>query len=157
MHLSYLLSKELAKRMILVHPPEPRKELLLAPPGDGIYLGKTRYLGTPVFWDPKKLINPHVAIVGITGSGKSYLTKSFLTRASMIWNSNAIILDWVGEYNKWVKQAGGKVINLGKEKLNLLDLVGLKKRDRIKQIVAALDILVDLKSYPHERDDIEDQ
>lgn len=156
MNLSYMLSKELAKRMILVHPPEPRKELLLAEPSNGIYLGKTRYLGTPVFWDPKKLINPHIAIVGITGSGKSYLVKSFLTRASMIWDSNAIILDWVGEYNKWVKQAGGRVINLGKEKLNLLDLVGLKKRDRIKQIVAALDILAELKNNPHERDDIEE-
>ncbi len=156
MRLSYMLSKELAKRMILVHPPEPRKELLLSPPSDGIYLGKTRYLCTPVFWDPKKLINPHTAIVGITGSGKSYLVKSFLTRASMIWDSNAIILDWVGEYNKWVRQAGGTVINLGKEKINLLDLVGLRKRDRIKQIIAALDILVELKNHPHERDEIEE-
>ncbi len=142
--------------MILVHPPEPRKDLLLSRPTEGIYLGKTRYLGTPVFWDPQKLINPHIAIVGITGSGKSYLTKSFLTRASMIWNSNAITLDWVGEYNKWVKQAGGLVINLGKEKLNLLDLVGQKKRDRVKQIIAALDLLLELKSYPAERDEIEE-
>ncbi|MBS3068503.1 ATP-binding protein [Candidatus Micrarchaeota archaeon] len=156
MQLSKMLSTQVAKRMILVHPPEPRKELLLSAPSDGIYLGKTRYLSTPVFWDPKKVINPHISIVGITGSGKSYLVKTFLTRASIIWNSNAIILDWVGEYNKWVKQAGGKIINLGKEKLNLLDLVGLKKRDRVKQIVSALDILVDLKNHPHERDDIEE-
>ena len=63
MQLGYILSKELASRMILVHPPEPRKELLLSPVTDGIYLGKTRFLGTPVFWDYKKLINPHIAIV----------------------------------------------------------------------------------------------
>ncbi len=151
-----MLSKDLAKRMILVHPPEPRKDLLLSGPTEGIYLGKTRYLATPVFWDPKKLINPHIAVVGITGSGKSYLVKSFLTRASMIWNTNAIILDWVGEYNKWVKQAGGTVISLGDEKLNLLDLGGQKKRDRIKQIISALDLLLDLKGYPNERDEIEE-
>ena len=156
MQLGDILSKELASRMILVHPPEPRKELLLSPVTDGIYLGKTRFLGTPVFWDYKKLINPHIAIVGITGSGKSYLTKSFLTRASLLWDSNAIILDWVGEYNKWVKQAGGKVINLGTEKLNLLDLIGTTPRDRIKQIVSALDLLLDLKNFPHERDEIEE-
>ncbi|MEK6979209.1 MAG: ATP-binding protein [Candidatus Micrarchaeota archaeon] len=156
MQLNYILSKELAGKMILVHPPEPRKELLLSPPGDGIYLGKTRFLGTPVFWDFRKLINPHISIVGITGSGKSYLVKSFLTRASLLWDSNAIILDWVGEYVKWVKQAGGTVINLGMEKLNLLDLAGLTKSERIKQIVSALDVLLDLKSYPHERDDIEE-
>jgi DNA helicase HerA-like ATPase len=152
-----MLSKELASKMILVHPPEPRKELLLSMPSDGIYIGKSRFLHTPVFWDPQKLINPHIAVVGITGSGKSYLVKSFLTRASVNWNSNAIILDWVGEYDKWVRQAGGKVIDLGKERLNLLDLVtGLPKSSRIKQIVSALDILIELKNFPNERDEIEE-
>lgn len=156
MKLSYLLSKDLAQRMPLVHPPEPRKERLLSAASEGLYVGKTRYLGTPVFWDFRKLINPHVAIVGITGSGKSYLTKTFLTRASILWNSNAIIIDWVGEYNKWVKQAGGLVINLGKEKLNILDLMGTKRRDRIKQIMSALEILLDFKSHQVERDEIEE-
>jgi len=153
---SYMLSREVARKMILVHPPEPRKDLLLSQPSQGVYIGKTRFLHTPVFWDPTKLINPHLAIIGITGSGKSYTVKTFLTRASLIWNTNAVILDWVGEYNEWVKQAGGRVINLARERLNILDLVGLPKRSRIKQIVSALDILVDLKSYPNERDDIEE-
>jgi len=153
---SYMLSKEMARKMILVHPPEPRKELLLSLPSQGVYIGKTRFLRTPVFWNPAKLINPHIAIIGITGSGKSYTVKTFLTRASLIWNTNAIILDWVGEYNEWVKQAGGRVINLARERLNILDLIGLPKRARIKQIISALDILLDLKSYPNERDDIEE-
>ncbi|MBD3210641.1 DUF87 domain-containing protein [Candidatus Micrarchaeota archaeon] len=153
---SYMLSKELARKMILVHPPEPRKELLLSSPSNGVYVGKTRFLRTPVFWNPGKLINPHIAVLGITGSGKSYTVKTFLTRASLIWNTNAIIIDWVGEYGEWVRQAGGRVINLAKERLNILDLVGLPKRSRIKQLVSALDILVDLKSFPDERDEIED-
>lgn len=156
MKISYMLSKELAKKMVLVHPPEPRKNLLLASPSEGVYIGKTRFLHTPVFWDPRKLINPHIAILGITGSGKSYTVKTFLTRASIIWNSNAIILDWVGEYNSWVKQAGGTVIDLANQKLNLLDLVGLPKNTRIKQILSALEILLDLKQYPNERDEIEE-
>jgi len=151
-----MLSKEIARKMILVHPPEPRKELLLSLPTQGVYIGKTRFLRTPVFWNPAKLINPHIAIIGITGSGKSYTVKTFLTRASLIWNTNAVILDWVGEYNEWVRQAGGRVINLAKERLNILDLVSLPKRSRIKQIISALDILLDLKSYPTERDDIEE-
>ncbi len=151
-----MLSKEIARKMILVHPPEPRKELLLSLPSQGVYIGKTRFLRTPVFWDPSKLINPHLAIIGITGSGKSYTVKTFLTRASLIWDTNAIILDWVGEYKEWVTQAGGRVIDLSKEKLNILDLAGLPKRSRIKQIISALDILLDLKSYPNERDEIEE-
>ena len=153
---TYMLSNELAKKMIIVHPPEPRKELLLSAPSEGVFIGKTRFLHTPVFWDPSKLINPHVAIMGITGSGKSYTVKTFLTRASLIWNSNAIILDWVGEYDEWVRQAGGRVINLARESMNLLDLVGLPKHSRIKQIVSALDVLADLKNFPHERDEIEE-
>ncbi|MFH2105646.1 MAG: ATP-binding protein [Candidatus Micrarchaeota archaeon] len=156
MKTNYLLSKELANKMILVHPPEPKKDLLMNDPTNSIYIGKTRYLGTPVFWNPANLINPHIAVLGITGSGKSYLVKTFLTRAAITWNSNAIILDWVGEYNEWVRQAGGKTIRLGKEKLNLLDCEGIPKRDRIKQIISALDILVDLKKYRDERDEIEE-
>ncbi len=150
-----MLSKELARNMILVHPPEPRKDLLLADPSAGVYIGKTRFLRTPVFWDPAKLINPHIAILGITGSGKSYTVKTFLTRASLIWDTNAVILDWVGEYNEWVRQAGGKIIDLAKERLNILDLVGLPKRSRIRHIISALDILVNLKEFPSERDEIE--
>jgi len=154
--LSYLLSKDIAARLPFTHPPEPRKEMLLSAPFEGVYIGKTRYLHVPVFWNPNKLINPHIAIIGITGSGKSYTVKTFITRASLIWNSNALILDWVGEYDKWVRQAGGRVINLAKEKLNILDLVGLPKNNRIKQIMAAFDILADLRSFPNERDEIEE-
>lgn len=156
MKTSYLLTKELAGRLPLIHPPEPRKDLLLSAPSEGVYIGKTRFLKSPVFWDPSKLVNPHLAIIGITGSGKSYMVKTFLTRASIIWNTNAIIIDWVGEYNSWVKSAGGKVINLAKEKLNILDLAGLPKSSRTKQIMSALEILLELKNYPDEKDQIEE-
>jgi hypothetical protein len=94
--------------------------------------------------------------VGITGAGKSYLVKTFLTRAAIIWESNAIILDWTGEYNKWVRQAGGRVVSLGKESLNLLDLAGLKVAERTKQIMSAFEILLDLHNFPEERYDIEE-
>ena len=105
MKLNKMLSTDVASRMIIVHPPEPRKELLLSPISDGIYVGKTKYMGVPVFWDHKKLMNPHIGIVGITGAGKSYLVKTFLTRASLTWNSNAIILDWVShkDYEKLLR------------------------------------------------------
>ena len=156
MKLKKLLSSDLASRMILIHPPEPRKELLISTPSKGIYIGRSRYTGVPVSWDPSKLINPHMGIIGITGSGKSYFLKSFLTRASIVWNSNVIILDWVGEYSTWVKQAGGKVLDLSKEKMNIFDLSYSSKSIRIKQIISAFDILADLKNFPNEREDIED-
>jgi len=156
MKLSNILASNLASRMILVHPPEPRKELLLSSPSKAVYIGRSKYANVPVFWDPSRLINPHIAIIGITGSGKSYFLKSFLTRASLIWNSNVIILDWVGEYSKWIKQAGGKTIDLKKEKLNLFDLSHSSKPMRIKQIISAFDTLSNLKQFPNEREEIEE-
>ncbi len=155
MQLSSLMTKDIARRLLLVHPPEPRKEQLLSDPGDSIYLGKTKWLSVPVFWDYKKLINPHIAIVGITGSGKSYLVKTFITRTSLIWKTNAIILDWAGEYGKWVHQAGGKILDLKHEHLNLLDLAGMSSGERVKQIMSSLDILSGLQNFPNEREEIE--
>ncbi len=155
MKLSKMLSSDLASRMILIHPPEPRKDLLLSSPSKGIYVGRTKYAGVPVLWDHSKLINPHIGIIGITGSGKSYLVKSFLTRVSLILNSNVIILDWVGEYTDWVKQAGGRVIDLSKEKMNIFDLSHSSKSTRIRQIVSAFDILANLKNFPEEKEEIE--
>ncbi len=156
MELREHLTSQMAQRLFITHPPEPRPSLLLSDPTEGIYIGKTRWLNVPVFWDYHKLINSHIAIVGITGAGKSYLVKTFLTRAALVWDSNAIILDWTGEYNRWVRQAGGRVISLGRESLNLLDLAGLKASERIKQIMSALEILLDLHNFPDEKYDIEE-
>ncbi|MEW5902559.1 MAG: DUF87 domain-containing protein, partial [Acidobacteriota bacterium] len=71
MDIQKLNVSDLSKRLFLVHPPEPRPDSLISSVNEGIYVGKTRWLNVPVFWNFKKLINPHVAIVGITGSGKS--------------------------------------------------------------------------------------
>lgn len=155
MKLSSLMSKDIAKRLLLIHPPEPKKEYLISNPLDAIYIGKTRWLSVPIFWDYKKLINPHIAIVGITGSGKSYLVKTFITRSSLIWNTNTLILDWAGEYEKWVTQVGGTVLNLNNQHLNLLDLADMSSGERVKQIISSLDILANLQDFQNEREEIE--
>lgn len=156
MRVQDLFSKDVASRLPLIHPPEPNKDLLVNDPTDSIYIGKSRFLKVPFFWDHKRLINPHIGIIGITGSGKSYLVKTFITRASLIWNTNALILDWVGEYSVWVKQAGGRIIDLSKEKLNLLDLSGINIDERVRQIMSSFDLLLNLSSYPKARYNIEE-
>jgi hypothetical protein len=78
--------------------------------------------------------------------------KTFLTRASYVWGTNAFIIDWAGEYRDWVKQTGGKVISLGRgSSINLLDTAGMKPNDRIKQIMRTLDMLTDVGRYPEQR------
>jgi len=143
--LQKILSGEISRRRILVRPPEPPPQSLLSEPSDSIYFGRSALLNVPVFWNYKRLANPHIAIMGMTGSGKSYFIKTFLTRASIVWGSNALILDWAGEYVSWVEASGGAVIRLGKEhSLNLLDTGGIAPSDRIKQIMGAFGILTDI-------------
>lgn len=150
--LNKISNREISKRNILVHPPEPPIDILFRDPLSGIYVGRTKILHAPFYWTYDMVTNPHIAVVGISGSGKSYFIKTFLLRCSFVWNSNAIILDWAGEYRDWVKQSGGKIIALGKGSyLNLLDLGGMKPYDRIKQIMRTLEVLTDVGQYPEQR------
>ncbi len=147
-----IMSNELAKRTVFSRPPEPPQEYLLNDPTSSIFIGITKLFSVPFTWTFANLTNPHVAVVGITGAGKSFFVKTFLTRASYIWNTNAIIIDWAGEYKAWVKQSGGTVVALGKgDYINIMDLSGMKPIDRSKQIMNSLEILTDISEYPEQK------
>jgi DNA helicase HerA-like ATPase len=147
-----IMSNELAKRVFLSRPPEPPPEFLLNDPTDSIFIGITRRYGVPLTWTFSTLTNPHISVVGITGAGKSFFVKTFLIRASYVWNANAIIIDWAGEYKSWVTQSGGKIVALGKgDFINIMDLAGMKPLDRAKQIMNALDILTDITQFAEQR------
>src|SRR5574337_1099500 len=140
-----LMSNELAKRVFISRPPEPPHEFLLNDPTNSIFIGITKIFESPFTWTFANLTNPHLAVVGITGAGKSFFVKTFLIRASYVWNTNAIIIDWAGEYRSWTKQSGGTVISLAKgDYINIMDLSGMKPLDRSKQIINSLDILTDI-------------
>jgi len=147
-----IMSNELAKRVFISKPPEPPANYLLNDPTNAIFLGLTKIFNVPFTWTFANLTNPHIAVVGITGAGKSFLVKTFLIRASYVWNANAIIIDWAGEYKAWVKQSGGIVVSLGKgDYLNIMDLIGIKPLDRVKQIMNSFEILTDIGDYPEQR------
>jgi len=147
-----LSNSAISRRNLLVRPPEPPMEVLFGDPTNSIYIGRTKVFNVPFYWTYENVANPHIAVVGISGSGKSYFIKTFLLRSAFVWNSNALIIDWAGEYKEWVKQTNGKVISLGKGSyLNLLDLGGMKPYDRIKQIVRTLELLTDISQYPEQR------
>ncbi len=147
-----IMSNEVAKRAFFSRPPEPPASVLINDPFQAIYVGNTSIFKVPFSWSFMNLTNPHIAVVGITGAGKSFFVKTFLRRASYIWNTNAVIVDWAGEYKRWVEQTRGKVISLAKgDYLNLLDLSGMKPLDRTKQIMNSLDILTDISLYPEQK------
>ena len=152
LRLQNVMSNELAKRVILSRPPEPPHEYLLNDPTNSVFIGITKMFSVTFTWTFANLTNPHIAVVGITGAGKSFFVKTFLTRASYIWGTNAIIIDWAGEYKAWVKQSGGVIVALGKgDYLNIMDLSGMRPLDRAKQIMTSFEILTDIEEYPEQR------
>ncbi len=146
------MSNEVGKRAFMSRPPEPPANVLINDPFQAIFIGSTKLFKVPFSWSFANLTNPHIAVVGITGAGKSYFVKTFLIRASYIWNTNAVIIDWASEYKAWVKQSGGIIVSLGKgDFLNIMDLSGMKPLDRVKQIITSFEILTDIESYPEQR------
>ncbi|MFH1520261.1 MAG: ATP-binding protein [Candidatus Micrarchaeota archaeon] len=152
LYLTKLPNSAVSRRNILVRPPEPPIEILFPDPTSAIYIGRTKIFNVPFYWTYENVANPHIAVVGISGSGKSYFIKTFLLRSAFVWNSNALIIDWAGEYKDWVRQTNGKVVSLGKNSyLNLLDLGGMKPYDRIKQVMRTMELLTDIANYPEQK------
>ncbi len=146
------MSNEIAKRAFVSRPPEPPSTVLINDPHRAIFVGTTEVFKVPFSWTFENLVNPHIAVVGITGAGKSYFVKTFLIRASYIWNTNAVIIDWASEYKAWVRQSGGTIISFGKgDYLNIMDLSGMRPLDRAKQIINSFEILTDISMYPEQR------
>jgi hypothetical protein len=150
--MQHIMSNEIAKRAFISRPPEPPAGILMGDPLQSIYIGTTKIFKVPFTWSFINITNPHIAVVGITGSGKSYFVKTLLVRANYIWNTNAIIIDFAGEYKAWVKQSGGIVVALGKgDYINIMDLSSMKPLDRVKQIMTSFEILTDINLYPEQK------
>ncbi len=150
--LQHVMSNEIARRAFISRPPEPPASVLMGDPLQSIYIGTTKIFKVPFTWSFVNITNPHIAVVGITGAGKSYFVKTLLVRASYIWNTNAIIIDFAGEYKAWVQQSGGIVVALGKgDYINLMDLSNMKPLDRTKQIMVSLEILTDISDFPEQK------
>ncbi len=145
------LSGALRSRPLFVRPPQPPHGLVFSNPSRSVLVSRCRTWAVPFCWSFEKMANPHVAVVGMTGSGKSYFVKTFLTRCNLVYGTHAFILDWSGEYAEWVRQAGGTVLSLGGQSLNLLDLGGMTPSQRCQQVLEALKQLTDLKHFPREQ------
>ena len=87
--------------------------------------------------NPGREPNPHVVIVGMSGYGKSTLFKSMLIDIKKM-NTPAIIFDAHNEHERLVTALGGKVYDSSYSGINILELNGLSKQERISEIVSLL-------------------
>lgn len=80
---------------------------------NGIYIGDNEY---PVFVDffkrDRERVNSNMMVIGKSGSGKSYATKTLLTNFSAD-NCKIFILDPENEYKDLTQNLGGKFIDVG--------------------------------------------
>ncbi|MBP3619286.1 MAG: DUF87 domain-containing protein, partial [Clostridia bacterium] len=80
---------------------------------NGIYMGDNEY---PVFVDffkrDRERVNSNMMVIGKSGSGKSYATKTLLTNLSAD-NCKIFILDPENEYKDLTTNLGGKFIDVG--------------------------------------------
>lgn len=92
----------------------------------GFYIGDSAASGYPVFVDfftrdsKKGRINSNMMVIGKSGSGKSYATKTILTNLAAD-RTKMFILDPEQEYDILTMNLGGKVIDVGTNKSGILN------------------------------------
>lgn len=114
----------------------------------GVYLGNTKIYGIPFLLNTDKLVNPHVAAVGMSGSGKTFLLKSLISSYVMGLGYNAIVLDWSGEYVALFRSFGGKVYRICRGAG--IGLVDMYRRDPVRLAAEMEWVLADLYGFDSE-------
>lgn len=81
---------------------------------NGVPIGRNYFTGLPVYLDTfdKNLTNPHLAIMGVTGAGKSVTMDTIASRSLVTKNTQCAILDIEGEYKKRTESMAGRIIEI---------------------------------------------
>ncbi len=102
----------------------PFKVQEIQEPG-GIYWGENAISHNLILCNMNNLLNQSMMILGIPGSGKSFLTKLFMIAVALSTDDHIIICDPEGEYTPLVKALGGSVIRCavgGSDWINAMDM-----------------------------------
>ncbi len=143
-------SSELSKLVILPRIDEQALESIKLRSGHGIFIGNTRRYSLPFFLSFGDLMNPHIFITGITGSGKTYLAKSLMLKLYAILECIVIVIDFTGEYRElaYLFSNGSspteeveKRIEEGVECITYINLSKLEEQEKVEAAVGVLDIV----------------
>lgn len=95
---------------------------------NGIYYGQNVISKNMIIADKKKLLNGNSFILGVSGSGKSFIAKEEIV-SIMLRDSNAdiIIIDPEREENALVKSLGGEVVKISATSCNHINAMDINK------------------------------
>lgn len=134
-----ILTWDLAYLIPLAKPKLPPLEKLL----QGIYLGRT-VAGGIVCFDLNRYANPHMAVLGKSGYGKSTTVKTLVSRMYDLWETPILIIDYAGEYAPWVRSMNGTVLDMQISGINPFDLGPATMIDRMRQLIDTFQKISDL-------------
>lgn len=129
-----LMSWDLAYLIPFTRPKMPSAEKLIG----GVYMGRTS-TGAMVCLDTKRYANPHIAVLGKSGFGKSTTVKTFISRFYDLSATPTIIIDYAGEYLDWVRSRNGTIIDMRKDRINPFELGQTTLIDRTRQVIDSFD------------------
>jgi hypothetical protein len=149
-------SEKVATLLYLPLLTEPTKSEAEKNSEEGALIGTSRQLSMPVFISPARALNPHILVCGMTGGGKTYLTRSLITRLVLFSKSNAILIDFTGEYLSCAQDILATPGNLEEtimskdEHSSYFDLHYMNEQEKL---MAAHGILVKIATLMRKRDD----
>lgn len=91
----------------------------------GIWYGQNAITNNPILCNKELLQNPNAFVLGVPGSGKSFITKEEIEFIIMRTDDDILICDPEGEYDPIIKEFGGEVINIAagsKDHINAMDM-----------------------------------
>lgn len=94
---------------------------------NGIYYGQNAVSKSAIVADRKKLLNGNSFILGVSGSGKSFMAKDEIVSLVLSTDSDIIIIDPEREYTQLVKALGGEVVNISAASNNHINALDLNK------------------------------
>lgn len=86
-----------------------------------VVAGYNQFNGIPVLIDLYRQPNPHVLVLGSSGSGKSFLVKKIMLSQAM-QDTDIYVVDPQGEYGLAVRAMGGKVVKLAPDSDSVINM-----------------------------------
>ena len=91
----------------------------------GFWYGQNAITNNPIFCNKECLQNPNTFVLGVPGSGKSFLTKEEIEFIIMRTDDDILICDPENEYSNIIRKFGGEVIEISagsKDHINAMDM-----------------------------------